>query len=193
MFCVHMDNKQCTKCQTFKPQDDYHFVKARDAYTARCKECIRADNNARSAANYERYEAKRKEWRGANRQHVTQNTRNWQLRNPEKHKAGSIKSTYGVDFEALWAKQEGLCASCCLPMQKGGKETDSVCVDHDRSCCPGKRSCGKCVRGLIHRNCNLVLGYAKDDLHVLRSAIAYLERWHILSSGEHVNPSVPTV
>ena len=172
-----MDSKQCTKCKTVKALSEYHFRKGDGIYMSQCKECTRADNNARSARNYERYEAKRKEWRDANREQVTRNTRNWQLRNPDKHKSGAYKSTYGIDFDALWAKQEGLCASCQLPMQKGGKEIDSVCVDHDRSCCPGKKSCGACVRGLIHRNCNLVLGYAKDDMHVLKSAIQYLERW----------------
>lgn len=144
-----------------------------------CKECTRADNNTRSAKNYERYEAKRKEWRDTHREQVIQNSRNWQLKNPEKFKNGQIKSRYGVDFDASWEAQQGLCASCHLPMQKAGKEPDSVCVDHDRTCCSGERVCGACVRGLIHRNCNLVLGYAKDDLHVLRSAIVYLERWAV--------------
>ncbi len=27
--------------------------------------------------------------------------------------------------------------------------------DHDHSCCSGDKSCGKCLRGLVHRQCNL--------------------------------------
>lgn len=53
----------------------------------------------------------------------------------------------------------------------------SVNVDHDRNCCPGYKSCGKCIRGLIHSKCNRVIGIAMDDIELLKSAIAYLEKW----------------
>ena len=47
-------------------------------------------------------------------------------------------------------------------------------IDHDHSCCAGKGSCGKCIRGLICANCNSVLGMCGDDINVLKSAIEYL-------------------
>lgn len=28
-------------------------------------------------------------------------------------------------------------------------------IDHDHTCCSGKRSCGKCLRGFLHESCNL--------------------------------------
>jgi hypothetical protein len=49
-------------------------------------------------------------------------------------------------------------------------------VDHDHSCCPGRKACGKCIRGLLCANCNQGLGKFKDDPKLLRNAIDYLAR-----------------
>lgn len=47
-------------------------------------------------------------------------------------------------------------------------------VDHDHSCCPGERSCGKCVRGVLCNNCNLGLGFLREQN--IGRAVAYLMR-----------------
>jgi hypothetical protein len=36
-------------------------------------------------------------------------------------------------------------------------------VDHDHSCCQGRRSCGKCVRGALCNRHNLYLGFIEKD------------------------------
>ncbi len=96
------------------------------------------------------------------------------------HKTTTEKLTrtrYQIDFNALWAKQQGLCAVCGTLMLPKGKNPMSVVVDHDHGCCPPNRSCGSCVRGLIHQRCNVILGASGDDLKLLHDAIAYLKRW----------------
>lgn len=61
------------------------------------------------------------------------------------------------DYEALLASQGGACAICQgLPGDK------KLCVDHDHSCCPGPRTCGGCVRGLLCVRCNVGLGKLED-------------------------------
>ena len=61
----------------------------------------------------------------------------------------------------------------------GTNEPDSRgwCIDHDHSCCDGKKACGKCVRGLLCQKCNTIIGFANDDLQILKAAISYLERY----------------
>lgn len=76
------------------------------------------------------------------------------------------------DFQYLLDKQKGLCAICTNPITL---ETGRA-IDHDHSCCPGPTSCGKCVRGVLCKSCNVMLGFAKDNSDILKNAIIYLER-----------------
>lgn len=86
---------------------------------------------------------------------------------------------YGVDTGALWEAQKGLCALCEEPMTLDRKTEEGGQVDHDHSCCPGERSCGKCVRGYVHRRCNRLLGDARESPAILRAALGYLERFKL--------------
>ncbi|MDL5351098.1 endonuclease VII domain-containing protein [Microbacterium sp. zg-YB36] len=63
---------------------------------------------------------------------------------------------------------EAKCAMC------GSR--DALHVDHDHACCPTRgTSCGKCVRGLLCKDCNTLLGHARDSTAILGAAITYLE------------------
>ena len=44
----------------------------------------------------------------------------------------------------------------------GCDETANLEVDHDHSCCEGGNSCGKCIRGVLCRGCNM-LAYSVDN------------------------------
>jgi len=73
------------------------------------------------------------------------------------------------EYREILRSQGGGCAIC-------HRVTEVVCVDHDHSCCPErKRSCGKCVRGLLCPDCNGALGLMADDPQRLRNAADYLE------------------
>lgn len=89
---------------------------------------------------------------------------------------GVKRSKYRIDFNSMWLAQQGLCAVCGILMLPKGCDPESVVVDHDHRCCSGQTSCGKCVRGLIHKRCNLILGNAEDSPELLLLAAAYLKR-----------------
>jgi hypothetical protein len=75
----------------------------------------------------------------------------------------NLKSRYGItedDYNLMSAKQNNSCAICKQ------KSEINLSVDH----------CHKTgiVRGLLCRNCNLALGYLKDDTNRIESAMQYL-------------------
>lgn len=100
--------------------------------------------------------------------------RTYYLANREKFRDNNLKK-YGLTFAsytALLAKQDGRCAICGT--DKADNRGSRFHVDHNHRCCPGKKSCGKCIRGLLCEDCNLGLGKMKDDPRNLQNAAAYL-------------------
>lgn len=81
-------------------------------------------------------------------------------------------------YDTVFALQNGLCSICSRPEKAVSKTGRSYRLvgDHDHSCCPGEQTCGKCFRGLICRNCNVLLGMAEDNPLILKAALLYLER-----------------
>lgn len=74
------------------------------------------------------------------------------------------------DYDRLYAFQGGRCALCRVATGASRK----LSVDHDHACCPGSTSCGECVRGLLCRPCNSLLGHARDKIAFFRRCIRYL-------------------
>lgn len=71
------------------------------------------------------------------------------------------KRLYGVTeekFNTMVMSQTG-CAICGAP-EPGGR--GAWHIDHDHSCCPGIKSCGKCIRGLLCLACNMRLGVVEN-------------------------------
>lgn len=89
----------------------------------------------------------------------------------KKSRKANLKHFYNiteVDEARMLSEQAGTCAICREPF--GGTPR----VDHDHACCPGHRSCGNCVRGLLCNACNSALGYLKDSPDRAMAAAAYL-------------------
>ncbi len=169
--------KTCNKCNVPKDETEFYRYSKTNGLRPLCKVCHKAECTARAKADPKGTNERTKAWRAAHPDRASEISRAWQLRHPEQSKNISIKGLYNIDFDALWDAQKGLCACCGEAMVRSGRTKMSVCVDHDRSCCPGKKSCGKCVRGMIHWRCNLMLGYSSDEPKLLRAAADYVEQW----------------
>lgn len=100
----------------------------------------------------------------------------WRDRNPEKLAASlrkqGLRRYYGLtpeQYQSMLDGQGGVCAIC-----GGTEKRRNLDVDHDRSCCPGRNSCGECVRGLLCNACNMGLGKFGSDPERLEAAARYL-------------------
>jgi hypothetical protein len=132
---------------------------------------------ARSRAYYlrnkteitEKQKAYRKQYYEAHKEQRGLRWKEWAEANPEKRRSAARKrnlASYGLDLEkyqALLDSQKGVCAVCF-----SAPERRLLQVDHDHE--TGE------VRGLLCRNCNLLLGHAKDSIPTLESALAYLRK-----------------
>jgi hypothetical protein len=90
-----------------------------------------------------------------------------------------VADDYGISaamYRSLLDRQGGVCRICRKP-ETGTHQSGTrrrLAVDHDHRCCPGKKSCGKCVRGLLCGRCNSAIGLVGEDLAVIESMASYL-------------------
>lgn len=83
------------------------------------------------------------------------------------------KKKYALTPEQVQEKidaQDGRCMICQCPIT-----VDDCAIDHDHECCPGKYSCGKCVRDALCQGCNHGIGHFGDDPVRLEFAARYVE------------------
>lgn len=100
----------------------------------------------------------------------------WRATRKKRSKASHgkyVEATYNITSEMYWAiyeAQGGKCAIC----ERATGATRKLAVDHDHSCCAGATSCGKCVRSLLCKPCNRMLGHMRDDPEMAERAADYL-------------------
>lgn len=172
----------CTIEKEVNAENFYRWKLGKDGYARLCKPCSLTQRQAyveknRAAIN------ERERVRDQNPEYHTKKlemTRRWRVRMRAEGKMSEY--SHGEQLrrhfkkDILWynetlEKQGGVCAVC----QQTSKQRFSV--DHDHTCCPGRASCGLCVRGLLCSDCNLGLGKFEDSIALLSRAIVYLSSY----------------
>lgn len=161
-----MRDKQCTACSKVKAIDEFRCrARNKSGYDSICKDC----------SNFNQ-----RHWRASNPGRVVTYRRNASEKRDStaasaRRRLHHLKS-YGLTpeaYDAMLLEQGGVCRTCGKPEPSGR----SLAIDHDHSCCPGKGSCGKCVRSLLCTKCNQGIGQADESIEILESWIWYL-RFH---------------
>ena len=131
----------------------------------------------RTGGRRQKYVARAHAQRVYIRQHRERNPEyeaRYQERRAEYNRTANLRR-YGLsvaEYDALLAELGGGCAMCGAPPTAARR----LAIDHDHECCPPKRACHKCLRGLLCPDCNRAIGLLRDNPVVLRRAVTYLAR-----------------
>jgi Autographiviridae endonuclease VII len=177
--------KQCRSCMTYMPRSEFTHERWRcDACLAlratghrRCSSC----GEIRPFAEFNK--SRQLDVQSRCRDCCQEHERIRAQDPAEKRRARSsrLMRSFGItadEFDELLSRQGGGCAIC------GDTPTDeNLHVDHDHACCPGDRTCGRCIRGLLCRYCNQALGLLKDSVARAESAASYLRTYSCAIPG----------
>jgi hypothetical protein len=157
--------------------------KGQQLFSSYCKSCLKDRTKEWAGPSREQNRQYRKKWLSSSataRKSMTDEGRRRRKRDPDRAKQNDLKShlkKYDLtmqSFNELNDLQEGVCAICKeLPAE--GKR---LCIDHDHAVIDRVR-----VRGLLCNRCNVILGMAKDNIAILQTAVAYLQRPMLLSKA----------
>lgn len=100
---------------------------------------------------------------------VAADRRAWDKANPQRKREQNWWTRYRlrpVTIYALLEQQGNRCLLCPTDI------TTSFAVDHNHACCPGKTSCGACIRGLLCVSCNTKLGWYERRKEVIANYLS---------------------
>jgi len=127
--------KHCAKCGDTKVVAEYNKCSAAtDGLQAYCRSCCRVVAHGHN-----------------------------KTRTPRRGGERLLVHRYGLTTAArdqMLAEQNGACAICASDKHNGINWN----VDHDHSCCSGRKSCGLCVRGILCAPCNHHLGFIEKGV-----------------------------
>jgi recombination endonuclease VII len=201
----------CRTCKTEKIVSEfYRDNSVRSGIKLDCKGCYSAHSKRREKlflvrrrelakirrkTKLEWYERKKRwtkfVWRPAHAEHLHEyHKRRWLSMTADQRRESWITSNYGMtldDEKRLLSTQNFQCPACLAPLTR-----KNIAIDHDHACCPNAKSCGRCVRAVLCKACNIMIGIAKDNAATLRRAADYIDRFTKAAPVENFSESTDT-
>jgi hypothetical protein len=175
-------SKYCPKCDSIKETWFFHKNRrSKDGLAFVCKKCAIKTTGEWQKKNHVTVLARIAEWKKSNPEKVAK-YRAAELLNRTKRSSETLRiqtlSRKGLTpegFEELFASQNGVCGIC----QKPDAGIKRFAIDHRHGCCPDRKACEKCRRGLLCGNCNTALNRMEEieDWHL--KALAYLQKFAV--------------
>jgi len=150
---VQSSSRTCSRCRKSEPEAE--FPPYRSSYCTACRPLAKSDWAERSRADIRAKESLQRAER-----HRRDPEGEWR-KELDKYLRSAFHITVD-DYDRMYAEQGSCCGICRKPGRGSAKPTNGgtrLAVDHDRRCCPGVKSCGKCIRGLLCGSCNPKLGF----------------------------------
>lgn len=191
------ETKTCRICGiSLSIENFYRDNSKKDGRSNKCKTCSDIQRDFIRKNNPEKERDMRRRWRENNTEKARINHKVWYEKNRDvyllqkkekvkledpnnkliRHRSGYLRRI-GVDedwYQKTLAEQGCGCAMCGIKIPGGN--TKRFHIDHDHSCCPKGKSCGKCRRGLLCNRCNLNLGIIENKKWK-RQALTYLNKY----------------
>ena len=180
--------KICSKCKIEKPFDEFWKKKdTKDGLQTICRDCQTAYNKIYNQENAEAIAARNKIYNKIynqeNAEAIAARKKIYSENNAEaiaaRHSVWRKLHFYNLndeDYQQMLLDQNNSCKTCKIEFDSTSYYTKPN-IDHDHKCCEGKRSCGKCVRGILCGSCNLLFGKVKDSIQTLQNMINYLKEY----------------
>jgi len=121
--------------------------------------------------NKDKIKEVKKEYREKNKDKIKEVGKEYYEKNKDKIKESRLMRKYGLsleDYEKMLVSQKYICPICKEKLDINENNGKRIVVDHDHNT--------EAVRGLIHANCNSLLGFAGDNNKILLNAKEYLEQ-----------------
>lgn len=147
----------CTKCGQDKNISEFHKrSESPTGYRHQCKKCLNQLKKEWADKNPD-FQLKRKIY--TSRPEVKQ-------RKAEVSRNSHLSKNYNLNIEQYNIKLSNQDNKCAICKQQ---TTKTLCVDHNHT--TGQ------IRDLLCDSCNQAIGFFKEDINNLKSAIEYLEKW----------------